>query len=179
MWYSDQTLEIKMLNSLPRHTLHDPDHILAIAKNKLPGPPKDSTRTRAHDWKHKAQHTLELHEHGNNIAVAKAYCLTPKLNSPFYANATIHSWSQWPLPSNALQMHHHFTNSKYILACHPEHSTCLQLTPCDRCNDSACYFKYFCSNSLFIFSSMLHYGNVTFWGCLVYVRVSFRVKWDT
>jgi len=103
-----------MLNSLPRHTLHDRDHILVIAKNKLPGPPKDSTRTRAHDWKHKAQHTLELHEHGNNIAVAKAYCLTPKLNSPFYANATIHSWSQWPLSSNALQMHHHFTNSQYI-----------------------------------------------------------------
>ena len=79
-----------MLNSLPGHTLLDHKHIFAIAQKKLPAPPKDYMRTQAHGCKHKAQHTLELHEQGNNIAVAKAYCLTPKLKSPFYENATIH-----------------------------------------------------------------------------------------
>jgi len=91
MWYSDQTLEIEMLNSLPRHTLRDREHILAIANTKLPGPPKESMQMRAYGCKHKAEHTIELQEHGNNIAIAKAYCLTPKLNSHFLANATIHS----------------------------------------------------------------------------------------
>jgi len=64
-------------------------------------------------------------------------------------------------------------------ACHLEHSMCLRLTPRDRCNDPAYHFMYFYSDPLFIFSFVLYYGYVTLWGFLVYVRVSFRVKWDT
>jgi len=55
----------------------------------------------------------------NNIAVVKAYHLTPQLNWPFYKNATVQSRSRWSFPSYSLRMHHHFVNMKYIfLAIH-------------------------------------------------------------